>query len=422
MTTFLLFGTFVLLMLLKIPLAFAMGLACIVVALFSPSLSLTFIAQSLVTSTDSFALMAIPFFVLAGELMGKGGISKRLFNFINVFVGRMYGGTAITAVITCMFFAAISGSGPATVAAVGGMMIPMMLEEGYDKRFVTALIATAGALGIIIPPSIPLVLFGVGSSTSIGDLFKGGLLPGIFIGICLALYTYFYSKKHNYKGNPEPFSFKRLGTSFKDAIWALLVPVIILGGIYGGIFTPTEAAVVAVFYSLFVSLFIYKGVKIKDLIPILKDAAASSATILIVIGTATAFGTIMSIERIPEIIANSMLALSSSPLVIMFIIVVVLLIVGMFMDTSAAVVIFTPILFPIAQQIGIDPIHFGVLMISTLAIGFITPPVGVNLFVSMSISKTTMVEIVSYVIPFLLVCLAALLILMAFPQITLLLL
>lgn len=334
----------------------------------------------------------------------------------------MYGGTAITAVITCMFFAAISGSGPATVAAVGGMMIPMMLEEGYDKRFVTALIATAGALGIIIPPSIPLVLFGVGSSTSIGDLFKGGLLPGIFIGICLALYTYFYSKKHNYKGNPEPFSFKRLGTSFKDAIWALLVPVIILGGIYGGIFTPTEAAVVAVFYSLFVSLFIYKGVKIKDLIPILKDAAASSATILIVIGTATAFGTIMSIERIPEIIANSMLALSSSPLVIMFIIVVVLLIVGMFMDTSAAVVIFTPILFPIAQQIGIDPIHFGVLMISTLAIGFITPPVGVNLFVSMSISKTTMVEIVSYVIPFLLVCLAALLILMAFPQITLLLL
>ena len=195
MTTFLLFGTFVLLMLLKIPLAFAMGLACIVVALFSPSLSLTFIAQSLVTSTDSFALMAIPFFVLAGELMGKGGISKRLFNFINVFVGRMYGGTAITAVITCMFFAAISGSGPATVAAVGGMMIPMMLEEGYDKRFVTALIATAGALGIIIPPSIPLVLFGVGSSTSIGDLFKGGLLPGIFIGICLALYTYFYSKK-----------------------------------------------------------------------------------------------------------------------------------------------------------------------------------------------------------------------------------
>ena len=422
MTTFLLFGTFVLLMLLKIPLAFAMGLACIVVALFSPSLSLTFIAQSLVTSTDSFALMAIPFFVLAGELMGKGGISKRLFNFINVFVGRMYGGTAITAVITCMFFAAISGSGPATVAAVGGMMIPMMLEEGYDKRFVTALIATAGALGIIIPPSIPLVLFGVGLSTSIGDLFKGGLLPGIFIGICLALYTYFYSKKHNYKGNPEPFSFKRLGTSFKDAIWALLVPVIILGGIYGGIFTPTEAAVVAVFYSLFVSLFIYKGVKIKDLIPILKDAAASSATILIVIGTATAFGTIMSIERIPEIIANSMLALSSSPLVIMFIIVVVLLIVGMFMDTSAAVVIFTPILFPIAQQIGIDPIHFGVLMISTLAIGFITPPVGVNLFVSMSISKTTMVEIVSYVIPFLLVCLAALLILMAFPQITLLLL
>lgn len=421
MTVFLLFGTFVLLMVLKVPLAFAMGLACIVVAMFSPSLTLTFIAQGLVTASDSFALMAIPFFILAGDLMGKGGISRRLFDFINVFVGRMFGGTAIAAVITCMFFAAISGSGPATVAAVGGMMIPMMIEEGYDKRFTTVVIATAGALGIIIPPSIPLVLFGVGSGTSIGALFKGGMLPGIFIGTCLCIYTYFHSRKMNYKGNTEPFSMKRLWTSFKDAIWALLVPVIILGGIYGGVFTPTEAAVIAVFYSLFVSVFIYKGVKFKDLFPILKNSAASSASILIVIGTATTFGTIMSIERIPEKIAATMLGLSSSPIIIMLIIIFILLIVGMFMDTSAAVVIFTPILYPISQQIGIDPIHFGIVMIVTLAIGFITPPVGVNLFVSMSISKTTMVEIAPKIMPYILVTLLALLIIVVFPQLTLLL-
>lgn len=419
MNTFILFGLFVLLMAMKVPIAFSMGLATVAVALFSPSLTLSFIAQGMVRSTDSFALMAIPFFVLAGELMGKGGISRRLFDFVNVFVGRMYGGTAIATVMTSMFFAAISGSGPATVAAVGGMMIPMLIEEGYDRRFATVLVATSGALGIIIPPSIPLVLYGVGSSTSIGDLFKGGMAPGIFIGLTLIVYVYFHSKKHNYKGNQEPFTMKRLGHSLKDAIWALLVPVLILGGIYGGIFTPTEAAVVAVFYALFVSLFIYKEVKLKDLALILRDAASSSANVLIVIGLATAFGTIMSIERIPQAIAAAMLSLSTNPILIMLLIVVILMIVGMFMDTSAAVVIFTPILFPIAKQLGVNPIHFGVIMISTLAIGFITPPVGVNLFVAMSISKTTMVQIFNYVIPFILVTLLALLVIVLVPELTL---
>lgn len=421
MNTFILFGIFLLMMLMKIPLAFSMGLAAVGVALFSPSLNMSFIAQGLVTSTDSFALMAIPFFVLAGDIMGKGGISKRLFAFTNVFVGRMYGGTAIATVITSMFFAAISGSGPATVAAVGGMMIPMLIEEGYDKRFTTVLVATAGALGIIIPPSIPLVLFGVGSNTSIGDLFKGGMIPGIFIGSCLIIYVYFYSKKHDYKGNQAPFSFKRMLTTFIDAIWAILVPVIILGGIYGGIFTPTEAAVVAVFYSLIVSMFIYREVRWKDLIGIIRDAAGNSANVLIVIGLATSFGTIMSLERIPQAIARGMLGISTNPTVILLAIIVLLLIVGMFMDTSAAVVIFTPILFPISQQIGIDPIHFGIIMITTLAIGFITPPVGVNLFVAMSISKTTMVQIFSYIIPFIIVTLIALLVIVLAPQLTLLL-
>lgn len=226
-------------------------------------------------------------------------------------------------------------------------------------------------------------------------------------------------KKIGYRGNQEPFSLKRLKSSFIEAIWAILVPIIILGGIYGGIFTPTEAAVVAVFYSLFVSVFIYREVKLSDLFTILCNAAGSSATILIVIGTATTFGTIMSLERIPEAVAAGMLSISSNPIIATLLIVVILLIVGMFMDTSAAVVIFTPILFPIAMEVGINPVHFGIIMIVTLAIGFITPPVGVNLFVAMNIGKTTMVQIFPYIIPFLLVCLAGLTVILLVPQLTL---
>lgn len=421
MTIYLLFGTFFLFFILKVPIAIAMGIAALVVTIFSPELSITFLAHSMVTSTDSFALMAIPFFILSGDIMGKGGISKRLFNFINIFVGRFYGGTAIAAVITCMFFAAISGSGPATVAAVGGMVIPIMLDEGYNKNFTTVLLATAGALGIIIPPSIPLVLYGVASNTSIGDLFLGGLIPGITMGIVICLFAYVYSRKHGHKGSDVEFSAKHVFESLKEAIWAILVPIIILGGIYGGVFTPTEAAVIAVVYSLIVAMFIYKELKLKDLPEIFIGSAGSAATILLVIGTASAFGTIMSIESIPQRLATALLSLSTNPVVIMLLIIILLLIVGMFMDTSAAVIIFTPILYPIATSIGIDPIHFGVILISTLAIGFITPPVGVNLFVAMNIAKTKMVEIFPYIMPLIGVTLLALIGIILFPQLTFLL-
>lgn len=420
MTTVVLFGSFFLFMALTVPIGIALGIAGLLTAIYSPNISVTFLAQGLVTSTDNFALMAIPFFILAGEIMGKGGISTRLFDLANVFVGRFTGGFAMAAVITAMFFAAISGSGPATVAAVGGIMIPAMAAEGYDKRFATALIAAAGSLGIILPPSIPMVLFGISANESIGDLFIGGILPGLLVGMFLMLWAYLYSKKKGYTGTEEKFTWKRLLQALNTSKWSLLVPIIILGGIYGGIFTPTEAAVVAVVYALFVSVFLHKAIKFQDLHEIFRNAALSSVAILIIIGTANAFGTILSMERIPQAFADAFLSISTNGTVILMLIILMLLIIGLFIDTSAAVIIFTPILYPVALEIGMDPIHFGIVMIVTLAIGFITPPLGVNLFVGSGISGLNMPVLVRAAVPFFFVLLAALIVIAVVPQLTLL--
>ena len=420
MTIFMLFGTFFLFTALTVPIGIALGMAGLITAIYSPNISITFLSQGLVTSTDSFPLMAIPFFILAGEIMGKGGISTRLFDLANVFVGRFTGGFAMAAVITSMFFAAISGSGPATVAAVGGIMIPAMVAEGYDKKFSTALIAAAGSLGIILPPSIPMVLYGISSNESIGDLFIGGILPGVLIGLFLIVWAYFYSKKMGYKGTNEKFTFKKLFQAINKSKWSLLVPIIILGGIYGGIFTPTEAAVVAVVYALFVSVFLHKEIKLNDLHEILRNSALSSVAIMIIIGTANAFGNILSMERIPQAFADLFLSISQNNFIILLLIIVMLLIIGLFIDTSAAVIIFTPILFPVAMEIGMDPIHFGIVMITTLAIGFITPPLGVNLFVGSGISGLSIPVLARASIPFFFVLLVGLIVIAAIPKITLL--
>lgn len=420
MTTFILFGTFFLFMALTVPIGIALGIAGLVTAMYSANISITFLSQGLVTSADNFALMAIPFFIFAGEIMGKGGISNRLFDLANVFVGRFTGGFAMAAVITSMFFAAISGSGPATVAAVGGIMIPAMVAEGYDKKFATALIASAGSLGIILPPSIPMVLFGISASESIGDLFLGGILPGILIGLLIMLWAYIYSKKQGYAGTGEAFSFKKLFQALNKAKWSLLVPVIILGGIYGGIFTPTEAAVIAVVYALFVSMFLHKTIAFKDLHGIFRNAALNSVAILIIIGTANAFGTILSMERIPQAFADGFLSVSQNSVVVIIMIIIMLLIIGLFIDTAAAVIIFTPILYPVALEIGMNPTHSGIVMIVTLAIGFITPPLGVNLFVGSGLSGLSMPVLAKAAVPFFFVILFGLALIAAIPQLTLL--
>lgn len=419
MTIAVLFGSFALLLFLTVPIGIAIGLSTLITIIYAGSLPVEFLAKELVTSVDSFPLMAVPFFILAGEIMGRGGISERLFNVANALVGNRTGGFAIATIITCMFFAAISGSGPATVAAIGGIMIPAMVKQGYDKKFAAAVVAAAGSIGVIIPPSIPMVIYGVTGNTSIGDLFIAGIVPGIMVGLAMIIWAYFYSKKMGYSGLEEPTSIKKIALAFWDAKWALLIPIIILGGIYGGIFTPTEAAVVAVVYGLFAALVLYRGLRFRELPKVIIDSALTTATVLIIVGTANAFGRLLTIEQIPGEIANGLLSISSNEIIIILLITVLLLVVGMFMDTLAAIIILTPILLPIAVELGYNPVHFGILMIVNLAIGFFTPPVGVNLFVASGISGVPIESLSRAVMPFVVAMLFTLLFLTFIPQITL---
>ncbi|ANU14571.1 TRAP-type C4-dicarboxylate transport system, large permease component [Planococcus halocryophilus Or1] len=421
MTLAVLFGSFALLLILTVPIGIAIGLSTLITIMYTGSLPVEFLAKELVTAVDSFPLMAVPFFILAGEIMGKGGISERLFNVANALVGNRTGGFAIATIITCMFFAAISGSGPATVAAIGGIMIPAMVRQGYDIKFATAVVAAAGSIGVIIPPSIPMVIYGVTGNVSIGDLFIAGIIPGVLVGLSMIVWVYIYSKKKGYKGMGEPTSLKKIGTALWAAKWAMLIPVIILGGIYGGIFTPTEAAVIAVVYGLFASMIIYRELKFKELPKVIIDSALTTATVLIIVGTANAFGRLLTIEQIPGQIAEGLLSISTNSIVIILLITVLLLIVGMFMDTLAAIIILTPILLPVAVQIGYDPVHFGILMVVNLAIGFFTPPVGVNLFVASGISGVSIEALSKAVLPFLIAMLFTLLFITFIPQISLIL-
>ncbi|MHA6250777.1 TRAP transporter large permease [Oceanobacillus sp. CAU 1775] len=419
MTIAVLFGSFAIFLLLSVPVGIALGISTVVTIIYSGSVPIEFLAQGLVTSVDSFPILAVPFFILAGEIMGKGGISERLFRVANSMVGNITGGFAIATIVTCMFFAAISGSAPATVAAIGGIMIPAMVKLGYDRTFAAAVVAAAGSLGVIIPPSIPMVIYGTSASASIGDLFIAGIIPGISIALLLSAYSYYYAKKKGFKGNGEKFSIINILKSIWEAKWAILIPVIILGGIYGGIFTPTEAAAVAVVVGLIASLLIYKELKLKDLPRILIDSSLTSATVLIIIGTATAFGRLLTVEQIPNQIAEGMLAISENRIVIMLLIIILLLIVGCFMDTLAAIIILTPILLPMATSLGYDPVHFGIIMVVGLAVGFITPPVGVNLFVAQGISGVSFEALVRRIIPFIIVLVVALLIVTFVPQLSL---
>ncbi|WP_431803506.1 TRAP transporter large permease [Halobacillus andaensis] len=419
MTATLLFGGLAALLLISVPIGIALGVASLLVLLYSNALPVEYITQTLITAVDSFPIMAVPFFILAAEIMGKGGISNRLFNLANTLVGHRTGGFAMATIVTCMFFAAISGSGPATVAAIGGIMIPSMVKMGYDKRFATGLVVAAGSIGVLIPPSIPMVIYGIVGSASVGELFIAGILPGSLVAVGLMVYAYFYSKKMGYKGTGEKFTPQRFLKSLGEAKWALLIPIIIIGGIYGGIFTPTEAAAVAVIYALVVGFFLYKELKLKDLPKIFADSALTTATVLIIIGAATVFGRILTIEQIPSQVANFLLSISENPIVIIMLISLLLLIVGCFMDTLAAIIILTPILLPIVADIGYDPVHFGVIMVANLAIGFITPPLGVNLFVGSGISGLSIESLSKAVIPFFIVMIFTLMLIIFIPQFSL---
>lgn len=418
MTNLILFGSFFLLLLLKVPIGVSVGTSVLIYLVTCSSQPLTYLASNMFTACDSFPLMAIPFFILAGGLMEGGGLSKRLANLGSAAVGHITGGFAVVTVITCMFFGAISGSGPATVAAIGAVMVPAMIEHGYDKSFAVALIAASGCLGVIVPPSIPMVLYGVATGASVGSLFIGGFGPAIVLGGGLCILSIFISQKRGYKGTGQKFSLGRLWKEFKSAIWALLVPVIILGGIYGGFFTPTEAAVIACAYGLLAGTLIYRELTLRKLYDSLVGSAETVGTVLIMVGTGTVLGKILALERIPDAIMSGMTSLTDNKLVILLLINLLLLVVGCIMDTTPAILILSPILYPVARAFGIGIIHFGLIMVTNMAIAFITPPVGVNLFVASGMTKMKFTDLCKAIVPFIIVMFISLTLITYVPAIT----
>lgn len=413
-----LFSCFAILALLNIPIAIVLGLSSVIALALASNIPLMVVAQRMFTAADSFPLMAIPFFMMAGALMEGGGISRRLINLANKLVGSITGGLALVGILTCMFFAAISGSGPATVAAIGSILVPAMVDAGYDRGFASAVMASAGAIGVIIPPSIPMVTYGVVGGVSIGSIFLGGVGAGLLVGLSLMIVSYIISKKRGYHGQSEKFSISAVVKATIDAFWALLMPVIILGGIYGGIFTPTEAAAVAVVYGLVVGFFVYRELKLKDLPKVFVNTAVSTSVVMFIISTAQVFGWILTSERIPDAIAQAFIGFSENPYIILLLINVLLLIVGCFMETNAAIIILAPIFLPLLVKLGIDPIFFGIVMVVNLAIGMVTPPLGVNLFVACGISNITLERISKAVLPLMAAMIIALLLITYIPDIS----
>jgi len=397
-----LFGIFFVLVMLSVPIGVSLGVATSVTMVFFSDISLTMIAQKAFTGLDSFTLLAIPFFMLAGNLMALGGIARRIVNMADALVAKLTGGLGMATIIGCMFFAAISGSGPATVTAMGSIMIPEMEKRGYDKGFATGLTATAGTIGVIIPPSIPFVIYAVAAGASVGDMFTAGLIPGILIGVALMLVCYVISRKRGYKGmtSAEAKEQPGLWSTFKDSFWALMAPVIILGGIYGSFFTPTEAAVVATVYSLVVGVFVYKELTWQIWIDALKATADLNGLTGLALGFSMAFASYLTIEQIPNKIAAAMMSAISAEWMLLLVMIVVLLIFGLFVDNISSCLILTPVFLPVVTGMGMSPVHFGIVMTVALAIGFVTPPYGVNLFVAASVADLKIEKISKAAIPF----------------------
>ena len=381
---------------LSIPVALSLALPSMIV-LFQQGTPFSIVGQKLFGSLDSTALLAIPFFILAGNMMSTGGISKRLVNFCNTLVGKSYGGLATVTIVACMFFAAVSGSGVATCAAIGGIMIGAMEKEGYNKAWAAGTTAAAAQIGVIIPPSIPMVLYGVAVNVSISDLFLAGFLPGILIGISLILVAKLFSKKHNYYGGKKSTAKEKL-IALKNAFWAILMPVIILGGIYGGIFTPTEAAIVAAVYAFVVGALIHRELKIKDVIKAFHDSAITLGSIMLILSAAGLFAYVMTINQVPAIVSNLVINMTDNKYVYLLLVNLLLFVVGMFFDTAPAIIVLSPILLPAAVALGVDPVHFGIIMVCNLAAGMVTPPFGVTLFAAAQIAKINYEQMLRYVI------------------------
>lgn len=413
-----LFIVFFILLFIGTPISLALVFSAMIAGVVFGDITIVSLAQKYFRSAESFTLMAVPFFILAGNIMARGGVSKRLTDMASAAVGRTTGGLAMVATIACTFFGALSGSAPATAAAIGAVMIPSMIDRGYARDFSTAVCASSGTIGLLIPPSISMVLYSTTAGVSTGKMFLGGIVPGILMCLALMLVEYLISRKNGWRGG-EKATLKAFFAAMKNGIWALLMPLIILGGIYLGIFTATESAAVAVVYGVIVGAFVYRELNWKELWGILKDTAASSATLMLLVAGADIFSYILTVERIPQLFANTVLGLSDSLLVIELLMMVVLLIAGCFLENAVAILLMTPIFVPTLQQLGADGndiIAFGVMMTLALAIGQITPPVGSCLFVGCDIGKISIEKLSKVCIPFLLALIAVLFLLVLIPS------
>ena len=413
-----LFGTFAILLLIGAPITIALGVSSMISLVYLGN-DLVYLVQVAYSSVDSFPIMALPAFILAGALMEYSGISRRLVTLAEAIAGPATGGLAGATVLACLFFGAISGSGPATTAAVGMLMIPAMINRGYDKGYASAITASSGGLGVVIPPSIPMVIYGVSGNQSIAKLFIAGFIPGILIAAGLATVNYFLCRKKGYVGSQESWSIGKITKAVKEGIWSIMAPVVILGGIYTGFFTPTEAAVVAIFYTLFVGIFIHKELKLGGGSKSLEACTWLTGRVLLIMFTARAFGRLLVQYRIPEIVADGMLAMTSNLYFIWVLVIVFLIFVGMFMETLATIMILTPVLLPVMMKLGVDPIHFGIVFVCCCEIGFETPPLGENLFIASGIGDTSIEDISLKAIPFSIVEISSVFLIAFVPAISL---
>ena len=423
--TVLIIVAFIVLLLLAVPVGLSLGIATILPSLLSDSFTVSgvYILRSALGGVNSYPLLAIPMFVLSGIIMSRGGISKKLFEVFTYFIGNRTAGIPIAVIITCLFFGAISGSAPATVAAVGSMTIPIMSEMGYDKKFSVAIVAVAGGLGVIIPPSIPFILYASATGASVSDMFLAGIVPGILIAVILMVYAFYYCKKNGEDKEKihvivDELHSRGLKKVFSQSIFALLTPVIILGCIYSGITSPTEAAVISVFYALIISLFVYRTLKFKEVLGVLREAIKTFCPILFILAISVAFSRILTLMHVPQTVSEWMTGTFTNKILILIVVNIILLVVGMVMDTSPAILIMAPILLPVVEAFGVDAVHFGIIMVVNLAIGFVTPPIGVNLFVASSMTKVPVMDIARKAAPMIVLFLVALMLITYIPPIS----
>ncbi len=418
MNAAILFGLLLVLMLLGMPIGVALGLTVIAFMALMTSVPLESVALKMFTGIEKFELLAIPFFILAGNFLTSGGVARRMIRFANAMVGHITGGLGMTAVVACALFAAVSGSSPATVLAIGSILIPAMLKNGFSRRFAIGTVASAGGLGILIPPSIVMVMYAVTTNSSIGALFMAGVVPGLVLTLMLAVTTYWQARKHGFP-RQEPVGWGERWRAFREAFWGLLLIAIVMGGIYTGVFTATEAAAMSAVYAGFIALFVYRDLKWRDVPRVLRESANMSAMLYFIIASAVLFSFILTSEQIPQRLAQMIIDLGLGPVGFLIIVNILLLIAGNLMEPSSIILILAPILFPVAVALGIDPVHFGIIVTVNMEIGMITPPVGLNLFVASGITRAGLTEVSVAVVPWLITMLVFLVLVTYWPALSL---